>query len=68
MADTGRHCCPVLCPAPPPQGEPSAWSRLSGSLAGLLLLADGAVVNRVTLEKSSLHHGVLRSPLQSAGD
>ena len=30
--------CPVLCAPPPPQAEPSAWSRLFGSLAGLLLL------------------------------
>ena len=38
-----------------------AWQGCSSS-------ADGAAVNRVTLEKSSLHHGVLHSSLQSVGD
>lgn len=41
--------------------EPSLRKDCSSS-------ADGAVVNRVTLEKSSLHHGVLHSSLLSVGD
>ena len=68
-ADVGRGA-----QGPPPPSLSAAvrspWSRLLGSLA------EGAappprmarVINCVTLEKSSLDHGVLHFPLQNAGD
>lgn len=52
----------------PPLGEPSASEpslRKSGRAAPPRMVW---VINRVTLEKSSLDHGVLHSSLQSVGD
>lgn len=64
----GHRALSLPCPLPSSSSagraeclEPSLRKDCSSSV-------DGAVVNRVTLEKSSLHHGVLHSSLLSVGD